>query len=197
MATLSRWPRRVVCAVGLLFCTLFATPTWASIIYEYHEAGSSAVIGTLEIASPPASATIGWSTVDPTDFLTLYVDDSVFGLGANNQLSVAAAVGGSLLSLDGSNLDVGSIAITFPTIVPGDPLDPTIDQAMSIEFGLPPGSDFIGLSTISTFPNGSVVVADLFLFGDWTVAAVPEPSTAALVLIAVAAASRAARRKRR
>jgi hypothetical protein len=88
------------------------------------------------------------------------------------------------LSLDGPNLDVGFININFPTIVPGDPLDPTIDRTLSLLFGVPAGSDFIGLTTISTSPNGGVQIADLFLFGDWTsgdIAAVPEPTSLLLL----------------
>jgi hypothetical protein len=188
---------RIRYAVGLLFCTLFASPTWAGVIYEYRELGSSTVIGTLEIASPPASATSGWSSTVPSDWIMFSLDDSVFGLGSGNLLSIAA-FGGSIESFDGSDLDAGSLGITFPTIVPGDPLDPTIDQVMSLLFSVGAGSDFIGLSTISTFPDGGVVIGDLFLFGDWTTSTVPEPGTATLVAIAlVAAGARAARRRKR
>ena len=193
----SHFPRRVACAVGLLFCILFATPGWAGVIYEFREAGTSDVIGTLEIASPPANATTFWSTTDPSDLVALHLENSVFGLGTADLLSIAATVGGSVLSLDGSNLDIGSVAISFPPILPADPLDPTIDQFLSFVFGVPAGSDFIGLATINTFPGGGVTTGDLFLFGDWTVAAVPEPGTAALVVLGLAVAGRAARRRRR
>jgi hypothetical protein len=191
--------RCVACAVGLLFCTLFATPTGAGVVYEYRELGSSTVLGTLEIDSPPASATSGWSTVDPSDLIGLSLADSVFGLGAGNLLSLAPPVSASLFSLDGSTLDVGSIAMTFPTIPPIGPADPSIDQFLSLLFGVAPGGDFIGASTVSTFPGGGgVVVSDVFSFGDWTVAAVaPEPGTASLLLIGLAAAGRLVRRRRR
>lgn len=192
-----RWPRRGARAVGLLFCTLFATSSWASTIYEYHEMGSSAIIGTLEIASPPASASISWSTIDSSDLIALYLADSVFGLGSGNLLSSAATVGAAVLSLDGSNLDVGNIDISFQTIFPADQSDPTIDQFMSLQFGVPAGSDFIGLTTISTFPGGGVAIDDLFVFGDWTVGAVPETGSTVFVVIGLAVAGGVARRRRR
>jgi hypothetical protein len=194
-----RWSQRVACAVGLLFCTLLATPSWASVIYEYREVGSSAVIGRLEIESPPASDTSGWSTTDPTDLIALTLADSVFGLGIGNLLP-GAVVGAAVLSLGGSKLDVGTVTLSFPTIIPPNPLDPTIDQFMSLHFGVAAGTDSIGLATISTFPDGSVTTTDLFRFGDWTAVGavpVPEPGTAVLVLIGLAAAGGAARRRRR
>ena len=199
MTGLSHWSRRVACAIGLLCYTLFATPTWAGVVYEYREVGSSTVIGTLEIASPPASATSGWSTVDSSDLIALSLDDGVFGLGLGNLLSIASTVSAAVLSLDGSNLDVGSVAVGFPTIPPVLPGDPSIDQFLSLLFGVPPGGDFIGVSTVSTFPGGGLLVGDLFSFGDWTVAAAaaPEPGTAGLLLMGLAAAGRMVRRRRR
>jgi hypothetical protein len=187
------------CAAGLLVCTLFAAQSWADVIYEFREVGSSAVIGTLEVVSPPASASSGWSTVDLSDLIGLSLDDGVFGLGTGNLLSVAVSVGGSVLSLNGSNLDVGSSGITFPTVFPSLPTDPTIDESLSLLFGVAAGADFIGRSRTLTLPGGGSVIDDLFLFGDWTVARVPvpEPGTAALGALALAAVVRAAKRRRR
>ena len=201
MTCSSHIPRRVVCAVGLLFCTLFATPTWASVIYEYREEGSSTVIGTLEIASPPASPTSGWSTVDPADFLALHLDDTVFDLGAGNLLSLPGTLlsGASALSLSGPNLDVGGLDVDLPAILPVDQLEPTADPFLSLMFDVPGGADFIGLLTLLSFPAGGLQTQRVALFGDWTaspVTAVPEPGTAALVLMGLAA-GRLARRRRR
>ena len=81
----------------------------------------------------------GWSTTDPSDLIALHLEDSLFGLGTGNLLSTAATVSAALLSLDGSNLDVGSLAISFLTIIPSDPLDPTIDQFLSFLFGVHAG----------------------------------------------------------
>jgi len=200
LTQLSHFARRVACAAGLLLCTVFATSSWASTIYELREEGTSAVIGTLEIATPPASATDFWSTTDPSDLVALYLNDSLFDLGTGNLLSTAAPTGVAVLSLDGLNLDIGSFAVVFPRILPIDPLDPAIDQSLSFLFGPPGVADFINLATIQTFPDGSVATEDAFRFGDWEVAStpVPEPGTATLVVIGlIAAAGRIARRKRR
>lgn len=190
----SHVPRRVAYAVGLLFCTLFATPAWAGIIYEFREIGSSIVLGTIEIESPPANAASGWSTTDPADVIALRLDDSVFGLGTGNLSTFA--VSAALFSLDGSALDIGAVALSW-TIIPVNPSNPTIDHFLSLQLGVPVGDDFIGLNTITMFPNNSVVFDDVSRFGDWTTAqVVPEPATAALVLIGLAA-GRVARRRRR
>ena len=185
--------RRIACAVGFLLSAAFATPTWANVIYELHDPGTLAVIGTLNIAAPPASATTGWETTDAADLLALHLDDSLFGLGTGNLLSTAATVNAALLSLDGSNLDVGTLDIAFLTI-PSNPLDPTIDSFLSFVFGVLAGEDRIGLATIKTFPDGSLAFDDSLRFGD---ASVPEPGTAVLLMIGLAAAGRTARRKRR
>ena len=195
---LSDSARRVVCTLGLLLCTVGATPTWASAIYEFREPGTSAVIGTLEITSPPADLTTGWSTTDPSDLIALYLADSVFHLGTGNLLATATPTSVALLSLDGSTLDIGSLAFAFPTILPINQGDPTIDRFLSFVPGVPGGTDFIGLSVIRAFPGGSVVIEDSFSYGDFQAAAVPEPGTASLVLLGLAAAGRRiARRKRR
>jgi hypothetical protein len=196
MTDTKRTTQRVTCAVGLLFCTLFATSSWASVIYEYREIGSSDDIGTHEIDRPPASRVTGWSTTDPTDLIALRLADSVFGLGPGNLLPGVTFGGVAVLSLDGSNLDIGSVALSLPPIIPANPLDPTVDQFISLIFGVPPGEDFIGIATITTTPGLGATVVDLTRFGDWT-AAVPEPGIAGLVVFGLAAGGRAARRRRR
>jgi hypothetical protein len=184
--------RRIACAVGFLLSAAFATPTWANVIYELHDPGTLAVIGTLNIAAPPASATTGWETTDAADLLALHLDDSLFGLGTGNLLSGASVIA-AVLSLDGSTLDVGSIDISLPTIIPGNPVDPTINNYLSILFDVPGGGDLVSLARIKTFLNNSVETENVFLPADATV---PEPATSALVMMGLAAAG-IARRKRR
>ena len=142
-------------------------------IYEYRADGSPRVIGTLEVASPPAGTSIGWSTAVPSDLIALFLDDAVFGLGSANLLFVGGTLGPpEIVSIDGTKLDRGGIGITFPTILPVGPTDPTIDQTLSILFGPSSGGDFIGVATRSTFPDGSIVIGDLFIDGNW-VAQIP------------------------
>jgi len=177
----------------MLLSTVFAAPTWASII-EFREAGTSAVIGTLNVASPPATPNTGWSTTDPSDLLALYLEDSLFHLGTGNLLSTAAPTLFFLFSFDGSSLDAGGFLITLLTS-PSDPaVDPIVEQFLSFGFTGSPLGDFIGLDTITTPPGGSAAIDTVARLGD---ASVPEPGTASLVVIGLAAAGRIARRKRR
>ena len=65
------------CALGIVFLALFASASSASVIYEYRELDSTAVIGTLEIMAPPASIDSAWGTADSSNLLSLFLDDAV------------------------------------------------------------------------------------------------------------------------
>ncbi len=177
------WLSRLIpgTASFLLLATL-SVGCFASVIYEYREEGSPTVIGTLEIASPPASTSSSWGTAAPSDLIALFLDNDVFGLGSANLLSVGGTLGLiEILSLDGRRLDGGGgFGIDFPTIFPTDPTDPTIDYSLAISFGPSAGEDFIGVAGLFTFPDGSMVISDLFMDGNW-VAQVPEPGTLMLL----------------
>jgi hypothetical protein len=178
MNFLKRWwrSRLILSAASFLLLAMFSVASFAGVIYEYREDGSPTVIGTLEVASPPASASIGWSTAAPSDLIALFLDNAVFGLGSANLLSVGGTLGPiEILSLDGRTLDGGGgFGIDFPTIFPVDPTDPTIDYTLAISFGPFSGEDFIGVAGLFTFPDGSMAISDLFMDGNW-VARVPEP----------------------
>jgi hypothetical protein len=189
------------CALGIVFLALLASESSASVIYEFRELGSTAVIGTLEVMEPPASIGSGWSTTDSSDVISLFLDDAVFGLGLDDLLSAGGALNvfEAISSLDGSELDQGGMGIAFPIILPPNPADPTTDRALVFAFDGAAGGDFIGLATYLTFPDGSVIVGDLFLNGDWAAVpdgAVPEPGTFALLGMALLAAVPSALRRR-
>ena len=191
-----RFSRLNLGAASFLLLAMFSIPSFAGVIYEYREDGSPTVIGTLEVASPPASASIGWSTAAPSDLIALFLDNAVFGLGSANLLFVGGTLGPpEILSLDGTKLDGGGIGIQFPTIFPVVPTDPTIDQTLSILFGPSSGGDFIGVATQLTFPNGSILISDQFIDGNW-VAQVPEPGTLILLGIGLLGVGWSANRKR-
>ena len=167
-------------AASVLLLAMFSSAAFASVIYEYREDGSPTVIGTLEVASPPASASIGWSTATSSDLIALFLNNSVFGLGSANLLSVGTLGPPEIQSLNGTQLDSGGFGINFPTIFPVDPTDPTIHQSLSISLNPFSGGDFIRAATIYIFPDGQVAIADLFIEGNWA-AQVPEPDTLMLL----------------
>jgi len=182
-----RWlSRSFAGAASVLLLAMFSSAAFAGVIYQYRQDGSPAVIGTLEVASPPASASIGWSTAASSDLIALFLDNAVFGLGAANLLSVGGTLPPEIQSLDGTKLDGGGFGINFPTIFPVDPTDPTIHQSLSISLNPFSGGDFIRVATIYIFPDGQVAIADLFMDGNW-VAQVPEPGTLMLLGIGLLA----------
>ena len=191
-----RFSRLNLGAASFLLLAMFSSASSAGVIYEYREDGSPTVIGTLEVASPPASASIGWSTTAPSDLIALFLDNAVFGLGSANLLFVGGTLGlPEIQSLDGTRLDGGGFGINFPTIFPVDPTDPTIHQSLSISFNPSSGEDLIAVATIFIFPDGQIAIADLFMDGNWIVQ-VPEPGILILLGIGLLGVGWSANRKR-
>jgi hypothetical protein len=171
--------RRFLICLLLQLCAVNAS---AGVIYQYVEAETGFVLGTLEVDSPPASASTGWTSAVDSDLVALFLDDTTFGFGSGNLLA-GNAVSFTATSLTGATLDGGGISLTFPTI----PGDPTIDRAVSLIFDLAPSADFGAAATTSTFSSGAVIIADQFVNGDWVARQVPEPGSLALLGLALLA----------
>ncbi len=190
------WLSRLIFgAANVWLLAMVSSAAFAGVIYEYRQDASPTVIGMLEIASPPASASIGWSTAAPSDLIALFLDNAIFGLGSANLLSGGTLGPIELQSLDGTQLDVGGFGINFPTIFPVDPTDPTIHQSLSISFNPSSEEDLISGATFYIFPNGQIAIADLFIDGNWVVQ-VPEPGTLMLLGIGLLAVGWSFNRKR-
>ena len=154
-----------------------STTSFATVIYQLREAGLPQVIGTLEVRSPPASGASGWSTSDLVDMVSLIFDDAVFGLGSDNLVATSTSSLSSLTSFNGVTLDEGSFQLELPTVLPNDPaVDPTISRTLSMIFDPRTGEDFLGMASVFVYPDGSQLVGDLFIAGDWALA-VAEPGT--------------------
>jgi hypothetical protein len=179
-----RFSRSTGCLL-LLGLLIQSTTSFANVIYQLREAGSPQVIGTMEIASPPARRDAGWSTSDLGDMVALFLNDSVFGLGNDNLFQTSTFNLSEMSSSNGRTLDQGSLGLELPTVFPVDPaVDPTTFRTLSISFDPRPGEDFLGVTILDVFPDGTEVVGDLFISGDFT--ATSEPGTLLLLAGALA-----------
>ena len=132
--------------------------------------------------------------------VSLFLDDAVFNLGTVNLFATSTVSLVGLTSFNGSTLDEGSLQLELPTVLPNDPaVDPTISRTLSMAFDPRGGEDFLGLASVFVFPDGSQVVGDLFISGDWALA-VAEPGTFLLlgsVLVGLGLMGRFRRRSER
>ncbi len=161
---------------------LWAGSAGANVIYEFRETGTTNVVGVMQFSAPPASATHGWSTTGQSDLLVLLLSDARFGLGSGNQL-LAGTVSASADSLDGSTLDSGGVRIDFTFVFSTNPLVLSEDKSLSISFMPFVDQDLISIANRITLADGTVLISDLFVDGNWRVQSVAAPNV--LMLFAV------------
>ena len=170
--------RSLTFAISLFFWISSAS---ADVVYEFRETITTDVVGVMTLESPPASATSGWGA-GSSGLISLLLNDALFGLGSGNLL-FAGSVGSSIFSFNGSALDGDFLGIDFPPTFPANPLVLSEDKVMSLFFLPLDGQDVFAISTVTRFTDGSVLIADLFVNGDWRVQSVAAPNT--LILFAV------------
>ena len=144
--------------VLLLSLSTSGVVTAASVTYQFEQSSDGAILGYLEFASPPASATSAWSTSTATDVLSFQFDS---GSGLASISLTNPSITSAINSTDGSTLDLG----TFNTNFAGLPnwlltfATPGLDTASYVIMG--PSTNFQGNWVVSSVP----VPAALWLFG--------------------------------
>lgn len=184
---------RIAFALSLM---MISGANFAGLTYTFRDSGTSNQVASIEVNSPPADSSEGWSSVDIADLLALIVEGEVlYGPGSPSGLSGPGIF--DLTSTSGNTIDGGQIALNFLPILPGDPLtDPVITRSLSMTFDSAVGGDFLAVSTTLEFPDGRKLVGDLFVEGD-AVLAISEPTTLYLSWIVLLVPAIFARKSRR
>ena len=89
------------CALGIVFLALFGSASSASVIYEYRESGSTAVVATLRSWNRLRASAMACSTVDPSDVISLLGPTACLASGSDDVL------------LAGGALDVGIVVVSM------------------------------------------------------------------------------------
>lgn len=155
-----------------VFFLILAETAAATVIYEFRRTTDPTVIGTIEFAEPPASASAGWTSTNSADLVSLFLDDGLFGLGTGNVLaSVTGFLTYDVASLTGSELD---FAFGIQDLTPGGAAG-GISDFFQLGFSSNAGQD-----VVESFANAN------FVIGDWTLRAgtsapITEPFTLGLL----------------
>jgi hypothetical protein len=190
-----KYPVRVI-VLSASILSLAAMSGHASVMYDFRENTAQVALAKLVVASPPAAATVPWSTTNVSDLLALYLNGG-YGVGSGNLLadSLISGVSVNLIS-SGSELTGGTLSFQYGPVVPNDPSGPTVLTNVSMIFHPQSGLDEFTASTLYTFPGGIQLIADAWSVGD-SLVAVPEPESKGIVLFGALLVGYAAQHRRR
>ena len=120
------------CVLGIVFLAFFGAASSASVIYRVSRIRFD---GCHRDTGDQRTAREHRQWLEHSRFVgrdRLVLEAGVFGLGPDDVLLASGALTVVISSFDGSKLDGGVFQITFPTIFPTDPADPTIDRSWSL-----------------------------------------------------------------
>src|SRR5262245_42693539 len=114
---------------------MLATPCSATVIYEFHAINQPHIVSTLELAVPPATPFVDWSTDDLRDVEGLFLPGSP-ALGSGNAMDLGRFFEFSgFISRSGMGLDAGSLNVDVLVVY----RDWIVEQFISLGMSPRPG----------------------------------------------------------